>query len=89
MIARAAEKITIASGKQLTRLTVSFRRPIPISGFRVDGNMERNGHTAATATVTLRDSEDRVCATATSLHLATHSFESRPTASIPHPSLHP
>ena len=84
LIARAVEKI--ASGKQLTRLTVSFRRPIPISGFRVDADVERSGRTATTATATLRDSEDRLCATATSLHLATHSFERLPTASIPHPS---
>lgn len=86
LIARAIEKITIDSGKQLTRLTVSFRRPIPISGFRVGAKVERSGRTATTATATLRDSEDRVCVIASSLHLATHSFESLPSASIPHPS---
>lgn len=84
LIARSVENI--ASDKQLTRLTVGFRRPIPISGFRVDAKVERSGRTATTATATLRNSEDRVCAIASSLHLTTHSFENLPSASIPHPS---
>jgi len=34
VIARALERVV--PDKQLTRLTINFRRPIPISGFRVD-----------------------------------------------------
>lgn len=87
LLARAVERITADSGKQLARLTVNFQRPIPVSGFRIDAEIQRSGRMVMQAAASLRDSEDRVCAIASSLHLTTHSFESLPTASIPHPSL--
>ncbi len=84
VIARALEHV--APERQLTRLTVNFRRPIPISGFRVDAEIERSGRSATTATATLRDRDDRICAAASSLHLVTHSYTGLPSAAIPHPS---
>ena len=84
VIARALERVVL--DKQLTRLTISFRRPIPISGFRVDAAIERNGRSATTAMATLCDENEQVCATASSLHLVTHSYANLPSASIPHPS---
>jgi len=84
VIARSLERVV--PEKQLTRLTINFRRPIPISGFRVDAEIERNGRSATTALAKLCDEDDQVCATATSLHLATHSYEELPSASVPHPS---
>ena len=85
IIARALEQN--APDKQLVRLTVSFCRPVPITGFRVDAEIIRNGRTATSAIATLRDADDRICATASSLHLTTHSFKEIPTASIPHPCI--
>ena len=72
--------------KQLTRLTVSFSRPVPIAGFCVETEIERNGRSAATVVARLRDQENRVCATASSLHIATHSYPDLPSAVIPRPS---
>lgn len=86
MLARAIEIITADSGKQLARLTVSFRRPVPVSGFRIDAETERSGRMVTETTATLRDADDRVCAIAHGLHLATGNFEALPTASIPPPS---
>ncbi len=84
VIARALERVVLE--KQLTRLTINFRRPIPISGFRVDAEIERNGRSATTAIATLCDEDDQICATASSLHLVTHSYANLPSASVPHPS---
>ena len=84
VIARALERVVLE--KQLTRLTINFRRPIPISGFRVDAEIERNGRSATTAMATLCDEDDQICATASSLHLVTHSYANLPSASVPHPS---
>ena len=84
VIARALERVVLE--KQLTRLTINFRRPIPISGFRVDAEIERDGRSATTAMATLCDEDDQICATASSLHLVTHSYANMPSASVPHPS---
>ena len=83
VIARALERVVLE--KQLIRLTINFRRPIPISGFRVDAEIERNGRSATTAMATLWDEDDQICATASSLHLVTHSYANLPSASVPHP----
>lgn len=85
LMARAVERI--AADKQLARLTVNFQRPVPMAGFRVEAEVQRNGRAATSAVATLRDADDRICATASSMHLTTHSFAGMPTASIPHPIL--
>ena len=84
VMARALERVVLE--KQLTRLTINFRRPIPICGFRVAAEIERNGRSATTAMATLWDEDDQICATASSLHLVTHSYINLPSASVPHPS---
>ena len=84
VIARALERVVLE--KQLTRLTINFRRSIPISGFRVDAEIERDGRSTTTAMATLLDESDRICATASSLHLVTHSYAKLPSASVPRPS---
>lgn len=86
LLARAVETITADSGKQLVRLTVSYRRPIPVAGFRIDTVIERSGRMATETMATLHDANDRICAIAHGLHLATGTFASLPTASIPPPS---
>lgn len=86
LLARAIERTATDPGKQLARLTVSFRRPVPVSGFRIDAKMERRGRMVIETTATLRDADDRVCALAHGLHLATGRFRALPTASISSPS---
>lgn len=81
VIARALEKVV--PEKQLTRLTVSFGRPVPIAGFRVDTKIERNGRSVTTTSATLRDQDNRVCASASSLHIVAHSYPDLPSATIP------
>ena len=83
VVARAVEQVV--ADMQLVRLTVTFRRPIPMSGFRVQGALERGGRNAATATATLKTEDGRICAIASSLHLATGLGGDLPTASIPAP----
>ncbi|RLA35040.1 MAG: thioesterase family protein [Gammaproteobacteria bacterium] len=80
-IARALEQVV--PEKQLTRLTVSFGRPVPITGFRVESKIERNGRSVTTTNATLRDQDNRICATASSLHIVTHSYPDLPSATIP------
>ncbi len=82
-IARAVEAAVPA--KQLVRLTISFQRPIPMAGFSIAAKLERDGRAATTASADLRDRSGRICAVASSLHLATNSFAPFPTPTVPHP----
>jgi hypothetical protein len=83
-IARALEQVV--TDKQLSRLTVNYCRPVPLGGFRVDPEIIRSGRAATSAVATLRDAQDRICAIASSVHIATHDFAGMPTSTIPHPS---
>lgn len=82
-MARAVERAV--TGKQLVRLTLSFQRPIPMAGFRISARLEREGRAAATASAELHDRSGRVCAVASSLHLATYAPVPLPTPSVAHP----
>ena len=53
-IARSVE-IVAGPDKLLTRLTLDLIRPIPIAGFRVDVEMQREGRKVSTAAATLTD----------------------------------
>jgi len=83
-IARALEQLV--HDKQLARLTVNYCRPVPLAGFRVVTEIIRGGRVATSAVATLRDSENRICASASSVHIMTMSLEGIPTATIPGPS---
>jgi len=83
VIARELERVV--PDTQLTRLTVNFRRPVPIAGFRVDVEIERNGRPVTTAMATLCDQDNRICAPPSSLHKTAHSYTGLPSAKIPHP----
>ncbi len=85
VIARELERCV--ADKQLVRLTITFQRPIPLAGFRVTASLEGEGRTGATATAVLADTDDKICAIATSLHLATESAEGLPTACIDGPDI--
>lgn len=83
VMARGAE--ALAADKQLTRLTVVFDRPIPMGGFRVVSTVERRGRSVVSAAIRLVDLEERVCARAATLHLATHNYAGLPTATVDSP----
>lgn len=78
VIARALEPI--APSQQLTRLSVSFVRPVPVAGFRITTEVVRVGRAASTATARLTDMGGKLCAKAKSLHLATYDPVDFPTA---------
>lgn len=79
LIARAAEALA-GHGRMLTRLTVDFLRPLPMAGLRIEAETVRASKSLTTARVTVFDRDDRLCATATSMHLLEMDFPSMPTA---------
>lgn len=83
VIARALEHRV--ADKQLVRLTVNFRRSVPMAGFRLEAEVEREGRTTTSAIATLSCPNGRICAVASSLHLAAHDYGELPTASLPQP----
>lgn len=85
ILARALERAIV--DKQLVRITADYLRPIPMAGFRVEAEVTRSGRTAAACRVTLTDAEARVCATATSLHLARADVGRFPIPRVDCPSL--
>lgn len=86
LIARALERAA-GDQKSLTRLTIDLVRPVPLSGFQVTSDLLRNGHKLATARAEVTDLQGRVCATASSMHLAETSMEDMATAALPSPDL--
>jgi len=78
LIARAVENL-VGAEKTLTRLTVDLSQPSPMNGFRIDANLVRTGRTVATALAVVRDLDDRICATAASLHVAARDIGPVPT----------
>jgi hypothetical protein len=83
VIARALEGVI--QDKQLVRLTLSFNRPLPMAGFSIEAAAVKTGRETSTASATARDADGRVCASATSLHLAVNAFDAFPTVSVAKP----
>jgi hypothetical protein len=82
-IARAFEQLV--TDKQLVRMSLTFHRPVPMDGFTTAAAIEREGRSVTTATASLVSADGRTCAVAHSLHIATVSFETLPTTSVPAP----
>ncbi len=80
-VARSVE-IVAGPDKLLTRLTLDLIRPIPIAGFRVDAEMQREGRKVSTAAAVLSDLNGKVCVTATALLIAPSEEREMPTAPI-------
>ena len=81
----AGELEKTVTDKQLVRLTIVFRRPVPLMGFRVDTVLDRDGRSASTASATILGRDDKVYGTATSMHIVADDFENMPTSTIPAP----
>lgn len=79
LVARAVEQ-AVGPERDLTRLTLDFIRPLPMRGLRITAEVTRAGRRLSTARAEIRDLEDRICATATSLHLSANAIGDVPTA---------
>jgi hypothetical protein len=82
LVARALEQLL--PHKQLVRLSLNFRRPIPMLGLSVTAAVDRDGREVAIASAEVR-SEAGVCVTANSVHIAPQPLADLPTASRAHP----
>jgi len=84
LIVRALEQTV--TDKQLVRITTDYVRPIPMSGFRINAQLTREGRAASTCSAILTGKNGKTCATATSLHLVRSAFDGLPTPRIESPS---
>ncbi|MDH3585873.1 MAG: thioesterase family protein [Gammaproteobacteria bacterium] len=83
VLARALEQAL--PGKQLARVTVTFQRPVPMAGFRVEATPERDGRNVAIAQAKLMASDGKICARASGLFIAAADHGALPTSSLPGP----
>jgi hypothetical protein len=83
LIARGLQ--SVLDDKQLVRVTVTFQRPVPMGGIRVESHVERSGRASASAKVVLRDTKGRVCATGEGLFITTGAFGELPTPTVERP----
>lgn len=86
LVARAVEA-AIGPEKALTRLTIDLIRPMPLSGLKIEATPTRESRSLATTSAAVTDRDGRLCASATSLHLAERDFGETPTAPWPKLSL--
>lgn len=82
LLARSVEQL-VGMERMLVRLTVDFIRPLPMQGFTIQTQLTRDGRRTATATATLIDQNERVCATATSMHILKNEIGEVKTAVVP------
>ena len=80
IFARALEKAV--PDKQLTRLTIDLFRPVPMSGFRIETEIGRDGRMVATIAATLVNREGKPCASATGLLVRVEDLGEVPTTAI-------
>ncbi len=76
LIARAAEQLF--PEQVLTRLTIDLIRPVAMAGFKVNAQISRQGRTVSTGTVQLHGLDGKLCASATTSHLANIEFPGVP-----------
>jgi hypothetical protein len=80
LIARALEHAL--PEKVLTRMTLDLVRPIPMSGFQITTDVNRDGRTLGQARVKLSDTDGNICVTGSSMHLVRGDFTYMPTALV-------
>ena len=84
VIAHAMEPLS--PEQQLVRLSISFVRPVPVAGFRIETESVREGRAASTSTARLFTLDGKLCAKAKSLRLSTCETTVLPTASLAGPA---
>ena len=80
LIARALEHAL--PEKVLTRMTLDLVRPIPMAGFQITTDVDRDSRTLGQARVKLADTDGNTCVTGSSMHLVRADFISMPTAAV-------
>lgn len=80
LVARALERSV--PGKALTRMSLDLLRPVPLAEIRVAVDVQRDARSVAIATAQVCDRDEKVCITATSMHLVRTEFEAMPTAPV-------
>ena len=80
LIARAFERAL--PEKVLTRMTLDLVRPIPMAGFQITTDVDRDGRTLGQARVKLVDTDGNTCVNGSSMHLVRNDFTSMPTAVV-------
>lgn len=85
LMARASERLV--PDQRLVRLTVELMRPVPHAGFRVAGEVVRNGRSVSLTSLSLVGADDRTVATARGMHIATAEVGDPPSTDIDTPVL--
>lgn len=80
LLARSLERAV--PERQLARLTVELMRPVPMSGVRVEVEVERVGRASARATAELRDVRGKGCARALGLFVTARPLSDVPTRDV-------
>ena len=80
LIARTVERAL--PEKALTRMTLDLVRPIPMAGFQITMELDREGRTLGQARVKITDMDGNTCVTGSSMHMARGNFTSMPTAPV-------
>lgn len=85
MIARALERQV--PDKQLFRLTIELRKPVPMDGFKIDTAFRKEGRMITTAEAKLIDRTGQLIASAESIHAQTLDAGELPSAPVTGPNL--
>lgn len=85
LIARALE--LQVPDKQLFRLTVELRKPVPVAGFKIETAFRKEGRMISTAEAKLVDKNGTLIASAESIHAQTIHAGELPTAPVQGPNL--
>lgn len=85
LLARGLERAV--PDRQLVRLTVELMRPVPMSGVRVEVEVERIGRASARATAELRDAQGKCSARALGLFVTPRRLSDVPTRRVAVPDL--
>ncbi len=82
----ARESELLVPDAPLRRLSLDLLRPVPHAGFRIVTSATHAGRTVSTTTAELLDEDDRVCARARCLHLASAPDSVLPTVPMTEPA---
>lgn len=72
--------------KQILRMTINLLRPVPMIGFRIAVEIEKEGRSSAYLRAQMFDRENNLCAVATSLHQLVSDLGDIPTVTVLPPS---
>ncbi len=83
ILARAAEQEV--ADKQLVRITIDLCRPVPLDGFKITYSHTHAGRNVSRGTLQLKNKDDSICATASTLFLPSEDIGDVKTTAIDTP----